>query len=157
VVLAPVAGVKLAEAKSPDRVRQRLESADDGDKKNSSPGRARNRPLKPLRRKRRVIPAVPVATTLVCFLHFAHGAAGAAKHPAFPAPSVISRARTTRARCARRECEVVSSLRASGSAPTGRANARPMTGSEKQSRVFAEILDCFVASAPRNDGELFDM
>jgi hypothetical protein len=49
--------------------------------------------------------------------------------------------------------------------PTGRANARPMTGSAKQSRaptVIAseakqsilprkERMDCFVASAPRND------
>jgi hypothetical protein len=38
--------------------------------------------------------------------------------------------------------------------PTGRANARPMTGSAKQpSFLFAALkLDCFVALAPRNDG-----
>jgi hypothetical protein len=40
----------------PDRVRQDLQSADDGDKTNSSPGRARNKPLKPLRREGRVNP-----------------------------------------------------------------------------------------------------
>ena len=36
--------------------------------------------------------------------------------------------------------------------PPGRANARPMTGSAKQS-IFPrkETVDCFVASAPRND------
>src|SRR5713226_2610428 len=36
--------------------------------------------------------------------------------------------------------------------PTGRANARPMTGSAKQSRFRTVKLDCFVACAPRNDG-----
>ena len=37
--------------------------------------------------------------------------------------------------------------------PTGRANARPMTGSAKQSRKAAKLarLDRFVAYAPRND------
>jgi hypothetical protein len=39
-----------------------------------------------------------------------------------------------------------------GTQPTGRANARPMTGSAKQSSFRATgKLDCFVASAPRND------
>jgi hypothetical protein len=39
--------------------------------------------------------------------------------------------------------------------PTGRANARPMTGSAKQSMAQQQrTLDCFVASAPRNDGAL---
>src|SRR5260221_10264927 len=39
--------------------------------------------------------------------------------------------------------------------PTGRANARPMTGSAKQSSFSSaeRKLDCFVASAPRNDEE----
>jgi hypothetical protein len=39
--------------------------------------------------------------------------------------------------------------------PTGRANARPMTGSAKQSiSPREERMDCFVAYAPRsNDGE----
>src|SRR5258707_9595656 len=37
--------------------------------------------------------------------------------------------------------------------PTGRANARPMTGSAKQSRLERRIkLDCFVACAPSTDG-----
>jgi len=40
VVLAPVAGVKFAEASPPNRADKTL-SADDGGKTNSSPGRAR--------------------------------------------------------------------------------------------------------------------
>jgi hypothetical protein len=37
--------------------------------------------------------------------------------------------------------------------PTGRANARPMTGSAKQSiSPRKERMDCFVAIAPRKDG-----
>src|SRR5260370_33852798 len=37
--------------------------------------------------------------------------------------------------------------------PTGRANARPMTGSAKQSILhLGDRMDCFVAYAPRNDG-----
>src|SRR6266851_9799316 len=39
--------------------------------------------------------------------------------------------------------------------PTGRANARPMTGSGKQSIRREAGLDCFVACAPRNDGGAF--
>jgi hypothetical protein len=38
--------------------------------------------------------------------------------------------------------------------PPGRANARPMTGSAKQSSFTEAKLDCFVASAPRNDGSV---
>jgi hypothetical protein len=44
VVLAPVAGVKSAEAHEPDRASLGLESVDDGDKTNSSPGRSRHTP-----------------------------------------------------------------------------------------------------------------
>src|SRR3982074_129315 len=44
-------------------------------------------------------------------------------------------------RCRDRRCE-----------PTGRANARPMTGSVKQSTAETKATtDCFVAYAPRND------
>jgi len=44
VVLAPVAGVKPAEERRPNRVRTILQSAGDGGKTNSSPGRARHKP-----------------------------------------------------------------------------------------------------------------
>ena len=54
VVPAPVAGAKPAEVYEPNRARQHHQSAGDGGKTNSSPGRARHKPLKPSRRKRRV-------------------------------------------------------------------------------------------------------
>jgi hypothetical protein len=44
VVLAPVAGVKSAEVFRIQPDSQNLQSADDGDKRNSSPGRARYEP-----------------------------------------------------------------------------------------------------------------
>ena len=44
VVLAPVAGVKPAEERRPNRVLAILQSAGDGGKTNSSPGRARHKP-----------------------------------------------------------------------------------------------------------------
>src|SRR5216683_1926804 len=59
----------------PDRVWTSLQSADDGGKRNSSPGRARRKPLKPLRREGRMIPPTPVVSTPVLFV--AQGAAGA--------------------------------------------------------------------------------
>src|SRR5439155_22616739 len=52
-------------------------SADDGDKTNSSPGRARNKPLKPLRAAMPGESGGPSVTTLVCYLHIAREAAGA--------------------------------------------------------------------------------
>jgi hypothetical protein len=54
VVLAPVAGVKLMEIVGPDRASIDRQSVSDGGKTNSSPGRARHKPLKPLRREGRV-------------------------------------------------------------------------------------------------------
>ncbi len=44
VVLTPVAGAKSAEAGRPNRVQAGHQSADDGDKTNSSPGRAWHKP-----------------------------------------------------------------------------------------------------------------
>src|SRR6202011_5129516 len=52
-------------------------SADDGDKKARSPGRARRKPLKPLRAGMPGDPGATVVTTLVCYQHTAHEAAGA--------------------------------------------------------------------------------
>jgi hypothetical protein len=62
-----------------------LQSADDGGKTNSSPGRARNKPLKPLRRECRCDAGEPVVTT-VCLLPL-HTGRGCIGHPAFPTPS----------------------------------------------------------------------
>ena len=55
MVLAPVAGVKPAEARLAQPGAARRQFVGDGDKTNSSPGRARHKPLKPLRRDRRLI------------------------------------------------------------------------------------------------------
>jgi hypothetical protein len=110
VVLAPVAGVKSAEAKSARPGADKPSSADDGDKTNSSPGRARNTPLKPLRGECRVISGVTVVTT-VCLLPL-HTGCGRTGRPAFPAPSefrerdVPSKTRVD----ARRDREAVSGI-----------------------------------------------
>ena len=40
--------------------------------------------------------------------------------------------------------------------PTGRANARPMTGSAKQSICRTDRMDCSGAHAPRNDDQVGD-
>jgi hypothetical protein len=83
VVLASVADVKPAEiheAQPGDRNRQ---SAGDGDKRNSSPGRARRKPLKPSCRECRVF-------RWTCGDHrvrLLHTGCGCTVHPAFPAPS----------------------------------------------------------------------
>ena len=47
-------------------------TADDGDKKARSPGRARNKPLKPLRAGMPGVPAVTVVTMLVCLFSLLH-------------------------------------------------------------------------------------
>jgi hypothetical protein len=73
-------------------------------------------------------------------LSFARKAAGALKHPAFPAPSVIEGGNSNnpdvlrRGNAEIRHCE-----------PTGRANARPMTGAATQSSAGHEILERFFA------------
>src|ERR1700680_5291185 len=69
---------------------------------------------------------------------------GCSKHPAFPAPSIGAEDIAQLGRiaprgrdgvCGHRHCE-----------PPGRANARPMTGSAKQSMGGKGSMDCFVAS-----------
>jgi hypothetical protein len=59
----------------PDRARTSLQSASDGGKRNSSPGRARRKPLKPLCRESRMIPVNLWLLTRVLFV--AHAVAGA--------------------------------------------------------------------------------
>ena len=54
-----------------------IQFADDGDKRNSSPGRARSKPLKPLCREGRVASAEPVVTPCALFCTGAAGAASA--------------------------------------------------------------------------------
>jgi hypothetical protein len=59
-------------------------SADDGDKTNSSPGRARNKPLKPLRAGMPGESGGPVATTLVCYLQTLHTRLRVRRAPGIP-------------------------------------------------------------------------
>jgi hypothetical protein len=66
--------------------------AGDGDKTNSSPRRARNKPLKPLRRECRGCSGEPVVYLLACFTFYTRGR-GCNGHPAFPAPSLEGRPR----------------------------------------------------------------
>src|SRR5216683_2715777 len=62
----------FAEASRPNRVFDKTISADDGDKRARSPGRARRKPLKPLRAGMPGESGGPVVTTLVCLLHILH-------------------------------------------------------------------------------------
>ena len=106
VVPAPVAGVKPVEVWliQPDRPHRQF--AGDGGKTNSSPGRARHKPLKPLRGESRVFRRTcghPCAF-LCTRLRVSRG------HPAFPAPSFSRghRRRTTSGalRAARSRCRI---------------------------------------------------
>ena len=120
-------------------------SADDGGKRARSPGRARHKPLKPLRRECRVFRGT--CGEYSCAFYQCTRGCGCSGHPAFPAPSIGRKIHAmTRAHRAAgprtriwipRHCE-----------PTGRANARPMTGSAKQSIfLFAATMDCFAPLA----------
>ena len=72
----PLLVLNLRRRVGPTGLRQSI-SADDGDKTNSSPGRARHKPLKPLRGESRVISGATVVTLLVRFSTFAHEATDA--------------------------------------------------------------------------------
>jgi hypothetical protein len=86
VVLAPVAGVKSVKVLLTQPGRQGRQFADDGGKTNSSPGRARYKPLKPFAQGRPGLSRLNLWSRPVH--SFCTGAAGASRHPAFPAPSV---------------------------------------------------------------------
>jgi hypothetical protein len=94
-----------------------------------SPGRSRIS-RKAIAQGRPDDPPVPVVLPRAFFLHADHGCG---RHPAFPAPSVISRAGHLNNSDAfvPRECEVTSLSPVVPGKPTGRANARPMTGSAR--------------------------
>ena len=89
VVLAPVAGVK-SRGGDIGPTGRRMPSIREATvaKRNSSPGRARRKPLKPLRREGRMIGhTCGSRRVLFCCTR----AMGASWHPAFPAPSCFSR------------------------------------------------------------------
>ena len=129
------------------------QSVDDGGKQARSPGRARRKPLKPLRGECRAFSGVTVVTNARVYYHYTRGC-GRIGRPAFPAPSDF-RGRNEQAKpraksaarsrsCVRRHC-----LRQTRSVcarePTGRANARPMTGSATKQSILSlcREMDCF--------------
>jgi hypothetical protein len=91
----------------PDRVSQNRQSVDDGDKTNSSPGRARNKPLKPLRAGMPGEPGGPVVTNS-CVFHFAREAAGAAGTRHSPRPPWRRVVEAQLGRIASRDCVRIS-------------------------------------------------
>jgi len=107
---APACGRRSRVVLTPRRRRQvsRGDSADDGDKKARSPGRARNKPLKPLRAGMPGDSGGPVVTTLVCFVLFRTRGRGCIAHPAFPTPSFGRMVLAQLGRLTPRECGVVS-------------------------------------------------
>ena len=105
MVLASVADVKLAEACRPNRVRTCRQFVNDGDKTNSSPRKARYKPLKPLRREGRIVFGEPVVTMLVWLFFSAARGCGCIGHPAFPAPLFRGLAAQQLGRFARRGIE----------------------------------------------------
>ena len=126
VVLAPVAGVKLMEIVGPDRASIDRQSVSDGGKTNSSPGRARHKPLKPLRREGRVFRRT---CGLSCaFLRMTAGAEGT-RLSLHPLLSRGHRDEQLRAPSAPRDRNVVSSRRPSENnaqrRSDGRCPARP--------------------------------
>ena len=100
VVLAPVAGVKLAEA---DRIQPGSlgrQSGSDGGKRNSSPGRARHKPSNHCAGKAGCYPLDLYARVRTFLCHCTRDR-GCSAHPVFPAPSHAGggkRPVTTRAR-----------------------------------------------------------
>jgi len=88
VVLAPVAGVKLAEA---DRIQPGSlgrQSGSDGGKRNSSPGRARHKPSNHCAGKAGFSPLDLYARARTSLCHCTRDR-GCSAHPVFPAPSLF--------------------------------------------------------------------
>jgi len=88
VVLAPVAGVKLAEAVRIQPGSTGRQSGSDGGKRNSSPGRARYKPSNHCAGNAGLLRLYLYARVRIS-RHLAHETAGASRRPAFPAPSIF--------------------------------------------------------------------
>src|ERR1700681_4858399 len=134
---APMLASSLAEFKSAQPGLDKNISADDGGKRARSPGRARRKPLKPLRAGTPGDSGVLVVARVLSTTTSAHEAAGAKGIRCSPRPLLGERFHAKpRARIASRgrggvwNCDV-DTRHARAKAPTGRANARPMTGSAR--------------------------
>jgi hypothetical protein len=90
VVLTPRRWRQVRERRCRPLARHVRTLANDGGKKARSPGRARRKPLKPLRRECRLVSGEPVVTNS-CAFSFRTRGCGCIGHPAFPAPSFLSR------------------------------------------------------------------
>ena len=86
VVLAPVAGVKSAEVFEAQPGSQDRQFADDGGKRNSSPGRARHKPSNHCAGKAGCSPLDLYARVRTSLCHCTRDR-GCSAHPVFPAPS----------------------------------------------------------------------
>jgi hypothetical protein len=86
VVLAPVAGVKLAEAVRIQPGSLGRQSGSDGGKRNSSPGRARHKPSNHCAGKAGCSPLDLYARVRTSLCHCTRDR-GCSAHPVFPAPS----------------------------------------------------------------------
>ena len=124
----------------------------DGGKKARSPGRARNKPVNH-RAGKAGLPPLNLYARVRFFVHFCTRDRGCSAHPAFPAPSCSFRGchrRKARAhRAARMRTHILSLFdnrignhpHVVPGKPTGRANARPMTGSARPGTHTALCLD----------------
>jgi hypothetical protein len=90
VVLAPVAGVKPAEMLRSQPASQDLQSAGDGGKRNSFPGRARYKPSTHCAGNAGLLGCTCMLVGASLALS-AHETAGASRRPAFPAPASSGR------------------------------------------------------------------
>jgi hypothetical protein len=106
-----------------------IQSAGDGDKTNSSPGRARNKPLKPLRREGRLFTAEPVCSCAFLLAQTLHMRPRVQRAPGFPCALCFLMARMVLVelgRSAPRGCGSVSSHHHPPSDPTQRVPASPI-------------------------------
>ena len=128
VVLAPVAGVKLSEASRPDRVRQSLNPATTVTRRIRRQGE-HSISRQTIAREGRSVSAEPVCSCAQSS-HKLHTRPRVQRAPGLPCALCILGAEryANLGRIAPRECTRMSEVRHCEE-PTGRANARPMTGS----------------------------
>jgi hypothetical protein len=131
---APTLASSSRSCVGPTGLRQNL-SVDDGGKQARSPGRARRKPLKPLRAGTSGDSGVLVVTRVRSTTTKCTRGRGCNGHPAFPTPSEGGRYSKASGASRGEVANVCLGVRVFSRhcEPTGRANARPMTGSAKQS------------------------
>src|SRR5216684_5525073 len=142
---APTLASRSRSSVGPTGLRKDI-SVGDGGKQARSPGRARRKPLKPLRAGTSGDSGVLVVTRVRSTNTKCTRGRGCNGHPAFPTPSKGERFINGSGALRGEVANVYVGLEQRHCEPTGRANARPMTGSAKQSISPHKRMDCFVAS-----------